>query len=169
MKIENPVDVIEQIDFCQSRPVFIDGGYLMVRNVRNAASKDAVSKTPLTSDKLMKRWFAAIGMGGVSLTGGVPVAQSYYGCALRNSKGQTPLDGVFDEYALENKFRGMNRCMTAISEETRYSFWLAFGILPDEQIQLEQYYDSLELSFGNKKSLVLDSHPIWGSENSPLT
>jgi len=103
------------------------------------------------------------------LTGGVPVAQSYYGCALRNSKGQTPLDGVFDEYALENKFRGMNRCMTAISEETRYSFWLAFGILPDEQIQLEQYYDSLELSFGNKKSLVLDSHPIWGSENSPLT
>jgi hypothetical protein len=34
-----------------------------------------------------------------------------------------------------------------VSEESRYSFWVAFGITPDQQANIEAYYDNVNLRY----------------------
>lgn len=158
MKVENPVYRVEHIDFCQSRPVCVDGEYLMVRNIRNSLSKDAVCKKNLNNEKVYYRWMSAVGQGGVAVNGGVPIAQSYYSCFERAGLGHKPLDDAIDPWNQANKYRGMNRKAVTVSDYTRYSFYLAFNITPDEQIAVEKYYDQLVLSYGLPQS-ELDDYP----------
>lgn len=142
MKIENPVDILEHIDFCQSRPVFDGENYLMVRNVRASLAKDSVSKKPLDSKKIFEKWSAAVGLGGVSCTSGIPVHAAFYGCILRSSNGAKPLENDPLQRSNRYKTRNMNRQQKHISPATRCSYWLAFGIEPDAQLSIENFYDN---------------------------
>jgi hypothetical protein len=144
MEFEKTVYDLEHVDFCKSRPVWTPKGYVMVRNVKRALSKDALSKIAFSSEKHVKRWYAAVGAGGVSLTGGIPVCQSYYDMYARSAEGQKPLD-IYDPWDLANKMKGMKRVRQDIAMRTRYSFWLAFGITPDEQQAIERVFDSTHL------------------------
>lgn len=141
MKMDKTVDTIEHIDFCQSRPVFDGKDYLMVRNVIASLSKDAVSKKPLDNPKIFEKWAAAVGAGGLSCTGGIPIHQSYYEVFVRSSNGAKPLVGDPLQRSNRYKTRGMERTKQDILPVTRCSYWLAFGIDPDSQIAIEKYYD----------------------------
>jgi len=155
MKMEHTVDVLEHIDFCQSRPVKVNGTYLMVRNVINALSKDSLAKKPLDNRKVFLRWIAAVGEGGLSMTGGIPVMQEYYSSLIRSACGARPLvgDPVQSDYDRGPK---MFREYESVSEETRYSFWLAFGIYPDDQRAIENYYRRFSLVFGVCEEELVD-------------
>jgi len=148
--IEPPVYVFEQIEFCQSQPVFdSDGGYTMVRKPRLSISKDAVALKPLDNLFIKRMWMAAIGDGGLALTSGIPVLQEYYSMYKRNSCGAKPLhdptmDGGFFRLSM-----GMKRSITPPSDQSRLSFWLAFGITPQEQLALESHYSNTTLTTGN--------------------
>jgi len=66
MVAEEPVYNIEEIEFCQTRPVFVGPGitdYIMVRNPHTAICKDTVSITPLDTDKQFRGWLNAVGTG----------------------------------------------------------------------------------------------------------
>lgn len=145
MKIEEPAYEIEHIDFCQSRPVWTPDGYIMIRNVLDALSKDSISKKNITDKTTYCRWMAAVGKGGISLNGGIPIAQSFYQMYDRLSNGAAPLPDVWDPYHMSHKFRGMERCLTSIDDRTRLSFFIAFGIAPEEQEAIELYYQELSL------------------------
>jgi len=154
MKMEKTVNVLEHIDFCQSRPVKVNGTYMMVRNVINALSKDSLSKKPLDNRKIFERWVSAVGQGGLSMTGGIPIMQEFYMAYIRSSNGAAPLvgDPVQADYDRGPK---MFRTYEPVAEETRYSFWLAFGIFPDHQRAIESYYREFSLEFGvNEEELV---------------
>lgn len=146
MKMEEPVRVFEQIEFCQTRPVLGSDGWRMVRIPQIAMAKDCVSLTPISLQVEYEGWMAAVGLGGLSLTGGIPVWQAFYGAFIRASNGAKPRED--DQHTgfkmlgvgLEPKFR-------PITQQSRYSFYLAFGITPDMQVALEQHYDSLNLQF----------------------
>ncbi len=159
MKMEKFVDVLEHVDFCQSRPVFDGKKYIMVRNVRAALSKDSLSRKPLDNHKIFKMWLAAVGLGGIAMNGGIPIMQAYYELLLRSSDGSRPLVGDPTQSAYDYRGMGMNRVVSAIAAETRYSFWLAFNITPDEQRAIEQYYDCFELRFGERPDL-LNRYPL---------
>lgn len=145
MKFEEPVDLIEHIDFCQSRPIFDGVKYLMVRNVVASLSKDAVSKKPLDNKKIFEKWSAAVGQGGISCTGGIPIQQNFYQCLLRASNGAKPLENDPLQRSARFKTANMNRTITSVSPETRASYWLAFGIEPDAQILIEEFYDNFSI------------------------
>lgn len=147
---EKPVYVLEKVEFCQSYPILgADGQYLMVRDPRVCISKDLVAIKPLDNKKLALRWLAAVGEGGQSLSSGIPVMQEFYTCLKRNSGGAKALSDPTLEGGFQRLSAGMNYKYTKISPETRYSFWLAFGITPSEQVALEDYYIGILFTSGS--------------------
>lgn len=167
MKVEKPVYELEHIVFCQSQPVFDGEKYLMVRDPHTALKKDCCSIKPLDTCSMYRKWLIAVGDGGLSLTGGIPLWQNFYrklaryGSTLPLPKKKSKLteDPVMDT-GLKRLAMRMERTFVEPTPETRYSFWRAFGITPDEQIAMEQYYDDEE------------SDPIWVTplegDDSPL-
>jgi hypothetical protein len=131
MKVEKPVFDLEKVEFCQMRPVLTSRGYIMVRRPDVVVTKDVcVVRGGMTYQKL-EQWFHAQRDGGLALCGDVPVLSSFYKCFPAGDSG-----GVESEYSAPHKFKS-DRQYGGIGYEARYSFWLAFGLTPDEQLALE--------------------------------
>lgn len=149
MVSESPVDVIEQVVFCQAQPVFDGSAYIMVRDPRVAISKDATIITDIPNNKVFKRWCSAVGQGGISMTGGIPVWQEFYSLLYRYSGGARPLDHLSMQAGVRIMGRGMDRKSTNISELARVSFYRAFGVIPEAQVAIEEQYRQQTLEFEN--------------------
>lgn len=157
MKVEKPCYILEQVDFCQSRPVFDGESYVMCRNPEKSLSKDSVSKTSLTSDKFFRRWIKAVGECGISVSGGLPVMQHYYNALIRSAGNVKALPRdhpAFKDYTAY-KIMGMHRKYKPVSDAVRVSFSLAFGISPSAQESIELFYDNLEINFSKDLNLFL--------------
>lgn len=146
--------VFEQIDFCQTRPVFVNGAVRLVRHVENSICKDLISLSPIISAKHYDEWRNAVGLGGLSLTSGVPVMQSFYEMIRRGvrltSRRKKVVQGVTNT-GFDFLSQGMVSKSATITDCTRTSFFKAFGILPDHQIELEEAFGRTEpLSFGRR-------------------
>jgi len=146
MKVEATVDVLERLEFCQTRPVCINGQYRMIRNLHQSMSKDLHSLNDLRSDVAKHQWLDAVGKGGRVLNDGVPVLKEFFkqfpqGVEARhNSDLSVQLKEAFlYKFNREAKFTD-----ATCSPETRYSFWLAFGLTPDEQIALERGFHPID-------------------------
>jgi len=160
MVCEKAVYELEHIDFCQGSPVWTPEGYIMVRNPRTALVKDTISLTKFESERHWKRWMASVSDCGLSLAGGIPVMQEFYACLGRSSGGAKRFEKG-PGGGLEHLSRGMRREYGEIAERTRYSFWLAFGLTPAEQLATEHLYADVRLDYGSNQlvneSLVFDS------------
>lgn len=151
--LEPVVKIFEQIEFCQSQPVMnYDGRYTMVRDVRKSLGKDAVALKPLDNENIKKSWMAAVGMGGMALTSGFPVLQTYYQAFLRGSDNARPLVDTTMEGGFFRLSVGMESTYVEPTPQTRLSFWLAFGISPAEQLCLEEHYRKITLGYGDLRS-----------------
>lgn len=160
MKVEKPVYTLEKVEFCQAHPVFDGEKYIMVRDIRAALVKDTYSIKPIDTEGVMRKWLIAIGDGGMSLTGGIPIWQEFYntlataGSKLAPSKTRKS-QGINYDPTMDSGMRRlaerMNRNYTTIHPRARYSFWLAFDIAPDEQLAMEGFYRSR------------GSAPIWSA------
>jgi hypothetical protein len=138
---ETPVHVLEQVEFCQARPVRCANGWRMVRDPRVAMSKDCVSLLGWDSPTAFASWAAAIGGCGLSLTRGVPVWEAWYE-RLQRCGGVATMgaEEIVWDSGLGYMARGVEAC--SVDAEARYSFYRAFGILPDMQQALETEYSS---------------------------
>lgn len=135
---EPTVDIFERIVFCQAQPVKVGGRYRMVRDPWTAMSKDCVSLLGWDTEEQFETWRSAIGTCGHELTRGVPVWEAFY-IALKGRTGRVGgIERVYDSGLgyMASGVRQDARC----DPETRYSFWLAFGITPDLQIAMEESY-----------------------------
>lgn len=146
MKVEEPVYDLERVEFCQTRPVKVNGAYRMVRNVHQSLSKDLHSLNDLKSEKAVREWVHAVGSGNRCLCDGVPVMQKFFEC-FPASSGPNSRSDMAQMFKEQNayKFARTGRNLGVITHEARYSFWLAFGLLPDEQIALENDFHPLSL------------------------
>lgn len=157
MVVEDPSYALEEIEFCQTRPVFDGSEWVMCRNPWTAIAKDCVlAKNPQgVSDTYLKSWMGAVGTGGMSLTGGMPVFQSFYGMMQRSGQGarrarknRSGSRGRVSKHDVSamlpwymRNVGGGQRQAGDISPECRASFYFAFGVTPDEQVELEKFYD----------------------------
>lgn len=146
--LEPPVYDFERLEFCQTHPIFDGVAYTMVRNLR-AFDKDGCIMIPINSERTLKEWLGAVGDAGMSLTGGIPIWQEFYSVYQRSAEalssvkrrtGSNFLDQAAFETGMLMSAKGMTRTYGDVSEEARYSFWLAFGITPDHQKALEAQY-----------------------------
>jgi len=145
MKVEPTVDVLERLEFCQTRPVLVDGAYRMVRNLHQSLSKDLHSLNDLAHVQSREAWIDAVGKGGRVMNDGVPVLKAFFKCfptgagAHDNSDLAEHLREAYKyKFSREGKFHDLDP-----TPESRYSFWLAFGLLPDEQTALEKGFSPL--------------------------
>jgi len=121
----------------------------MSRDPRVSLSKDLTSTLDLSNPRTLSLWHDAMNKGGRALTVGLPIFTQFYNmfpCGnIKMGINETTLNDVFSS--------GLWRLAPAtpqqgreVTPEARYSFWLAFGILPDHQILLETRFSSMNLS-----------------------
>jgi len=138
MKVEEPVRVFEKIEFCQTHPLWTPSGWVMCRDGLVAMAKDCHSVLPLEQRTMALGYATAVGECGLAMAGGVPVFQEFYLALLRMGRGVR----IGKHPALESGFArlsaGMARKVADVDDNTRVSFWEAFGILPSLQVQLEE-------------------------------
>lgn len=163
MKVEEPVYELEQVEFCQTRPVFTSKGWVMVRDPRVAMAKDLTANCDLSTLPVRAAWTHAMRCGGLALTDGVPVWPQFY--RMFPSSGVPGKKYTQELHRLtESGFAKMTQGLKYEAEptlpESRYSFWLAFGINPDEQVALENYFRTISLNSGDPEVLPLNSEPV---------
>lgn len=143
MKVEEPAFIPEQIEFCQARPVYDGAGWTMVRNVHTILSKDGVCTVKdYAFTTLARSWLGSVGECGLAMYGGMPVLQAFYQAFLRN--GCTDRDlAIVAETGMAHLARGMHRSCGVVGDETRVSFWRAFGITPTQQREIEEYLSTV--------------------------
>jgi len=132
---ERPVYCFEEIQFCQTQPVLLSTGWRMIRDPRVSMSKDRISIHKWDDENNFNEWRNAIATCGLHLCTGVPMLEAWYRKLWVPHQGTRYKDIVRRE--------GLGRLSLNISSEavitetTRYSFYLAFGILPDQQRAFE--------------------------------
>lgn len=147
MKVEPTVDVFERIEFCQAHPVWNGSNWVMCRNHRVAQAKDCVSIKPLDNKSVFDRWRRSVGLCGLSLTGGIPVQQEFYEAFARGTEKVEALTDPTLETGMAILARGMSEQYREPTPLARYSYWLAFGVTPDEQEAIEGFYRDRDLVY----------------------
>lgn len=137
MKVEDPVSILEQVEFCQMRPVKIAHGYMMTRNWDVVLSKDLVTLLDIPNEKRFKQWMTAISQGGLSVATGIPILQAFYEqLDFGVDVGKIRQHGAFDHSSTSWAY-GLCPKSSPILPDTRVSFGLAFGLSESEQLVLE--------------------------------
>jgi len=147
MTVEPPVYILEQVEFCQMRPIATATGYTMVRNFNTAREKDSICLNPISGPTSMQKWLFAIGECGLALCAGIPVMQSLYQCYMRNGLPSNVNNSVQMQSGMAMLRRKLESVAKPITDATRVSFMQAWNVTPDEQIALERYYDGLILEY----------------------
>lgn len=151
MKVEDPVYEFEKVEFCQTQPIFDGNRWLMCRKPSAVFSKDTTFLQPYQSRKQIANWLHAVGLGGLRLTGGLPVLQNFYRAYLRYGKpGLIPKDHM--SWYMRQQGVGMDRDFGPVTPEARHSFFRAFGITPDEQEVLESKIDQWKFTFDRQET-----------------
>lgn len=145
MTVEAPVFFFEELEFCQTKPVYDGSSWIMCRKPHTAITKDSVMLAPWDTPSVFRGWLDAVGTGGIALTGGLPVFQSFYNSYIRSGKKRA-IPGELLPWSFTNLCRGMKRTPGVVRPEARCSFYEAFGITPCEQLALEAYYDRFYVS-----------------------
>lgn len=139
MVVEQPVDQIERIEFCQSNPIHMGSGqYKMCRNPKVCMSKDCHTVLDVSNPVALQKFLGSVGNCGLALAAGVPILQEFYKCMIRSSgggvMGQTD---ILESTGLYYMSRGMELKEQDVSDDARVSFWVAYGVDPTMQELLE--------------------------------
>jgi len=144
MEVEAPCYVFEECEFCQMHPVRVAGEWVMVRSPMAALSKDSMMLGFPSSQ--YPAWLHAVGTAGSSLYGDMPI----YGTLYERFTQQGVLTNIRNQGAMETGFLRMVRRTRQphISDDTRISFALAFGISPAVQSAMEDWCRAMDLRVG---------------------
>lgn len=149
MKVEEPVREFEEIEFCQTKPVLSSFGWVMTRNPHVAMAKDATANCDISTKKVFDTWCDAMHCGGTALTAGLPVWPQFYAMYPRNTSRSTHEQtiGGLTESGMWRLRGELTYRRGEVGPVQRESFWKAFGILPDDQLLLEQQFARRHLEY----------------------
>lgn len=158
MVMEDYVDVIEHIEFCQQHPVWDGTSWRLVRNPKVCTTKDSMNVKRFQTFSEYVGWTGAVGKCNLALTSGMPMLQDHALAMINNSLSlpeRYPQEKVkaykpSRQEAYRRKFagaHGMDSVAVPITEDARFSFYLAFDILPDVQIEKEAEYRNVQLEY----------------------
>jgi hypothetical protein len=144
MKQEPTVYELEKIEFCQAHPIHMgEGLYIMVRNLEASLAKDSLALIQATTPEMVPAWCRSVGDAGTAMCGGVPVLDAFYKMYRRSGHVVDRWRKSYEVRGFEYMAANMNRRGMPVLPETRLSYYIAFGILPDEQEALERHFDSM--------------------------
>lgn len=134
---EDPVYIFERLEFCQMHPVFVDGDWRMVRKPSVAIEKDTTCILQLDGDQYLN-WLAGVAQCGLAACDGVPVMGAFYKSLQLASAGYSP--GHVELTGMHYLSKGMHAKGAQVTDEARFSFYLAYGLTPADQEALEESF-----------------------------
>ncbi len=158
LKIEAAVFELERIDFCQTSPVWTPDGYMMVRNPLKGLSKDQISFDNITDETQWRQACRLIGECGMHLAGHMPMYCALYR-KMVDIGGEIPLKNIeVERCGMWWLSRGLDYSGRPVHEETRFSFWKAFGVIPDVQREWELSMERREVHYEPTRSGHMNCH-----------
>jgi len=150
--IEGVSEELETVRFCQSNPIEVTPGeWVMVRDYNVSRVKDGTNLRRMRDKAEFDEWRSAIAGCGLALCSGVPVMQEFY---LAMTRGVAPVHKDVYRCGADFLARGMCSRVRDVSESARVSFFMAFGVTPDEQEKMEAYYRGITMSFKTTEESV---------------
>ncbi len=162
LKIENIARTLEDVEWCQSKPVFDGERWKFVRNPFKVMSCCLVGTRWYRQPPRVRREFlAGLAICEASLNAGVPVLQEYAKALARNSHGATARfdtnSGEWWRYVREMRVRKTD----IITDESRLSFAQAFGISVEDQ----HHYEATLSQWNFSVSSDVVSSESWNPES----
>lgn len=164
MKVEPPVRVFERIEFCQTQPVYDGNQYVMCRKPQVVMTKDFTSLKNVNTVGAWRFYCQAISDCGIAAYGNIPVLGAMYNVLNvggRRSKKFKELNG-----GLEWMAHGMTNTLTEPHYLSRVSFFRAFGITPDHQVGIEEWYNNQTLRYNPGPLLSITKHTLLPIETN---
>lgn len=162
MAVEEPCYTFEEIEFCQTHPIWVGpkfDDYLMTRHPVKAIAKDTACTHPWQTEKVFAGWMHAVGTGGMAMAGQIPIFQDFYKSFI--AAGTYRMKTADPQgWGVKMLGLGLSRSYGVIDPLTRASFYWAFGITPDEQICAEEFYGSMKLSTSLSTGEVTFQEPL---------
>nr|UYZ32451.1 RNA-dependent RNA polymerase [Alternaria dianthicola umbra-like virus 1] len=161
MVLENPVTTMEHIRFGQSAPVEVSSGrWTMVRSWDKVVSHMTSSHAHLQQPAFALPFLRGVAQCELALHQGLPVAQFMARNIIARTEGVKAVgDSFYRDYEVMGVSLG-DRHKSRFVEPTmtcRESFARAFGLEPDQQLQLERDLEGLTIDVGP-----------WQPEESPF-
>lgn len=150
---------IEEVDFCQSRPVQVNGVWTMIRNPWKVLTKVGMTHHKDSVAAYKKRLFTTATCEGM-LAIGVPILQAYaraliVNCTAQMSKRQLKrgfMRGEVLSYRMQHLIKEPKEYSDQdVSIATRRSFEKAFGISVQEQLMCEKYLGEWSFDLTNHR------------------
>lgn len=158
LTIEDPVFVMEHIEFCQSRPVqFGESSWMMVRNIAKALNQDEtfLHNRPWASLDEIRH---ATGVCGLALYEGCPILDAFYRSMLGSNVRAETVTRLCKEAGGWQYHASKRRQCDVDVDVARASVYRAFGYLPDHQIAIE---DEMRARVFSKTLLVqIEPKPV---------
>jgi len=135
MTMEDPVYELDQLEFCQSHPVKTPDGWIMVPNIDNL-NKFGVA---LVDKSKIDDWIREVGVAGRLWLAGIPIWYQYF-CQYPHDGKESSRPALTEQnaWSLYWNSLGIAERSLEVAEETRVSFYNAFGITPQEQRAAEE-------------------------------
>lgn len=158
-----------EVEFCQCRPIEVKPGlWRMVRKPERVLSRGTSTIRKYFGVGWL-RLLTSMGKCELAMNSGVPILQSFAQYLLRHGRGFKPcvIDDPWTEIRAKLEPFYQHPRVFEITNEARVSFSLAFGIPPESQVFLEQYFDKLDSSHhvdrlvGQQIDCGLDEQEIW--------
>jgi hypothetical protein len=150
MTVEEPAFEPEQVEFCQSRPVFDGQQWVLCRAPQKALNTDGFVPYHLSRVGALIH-IRAVGLCGLSLAAGLPIFDVFYSSLVAHGRtgrwDPVALGGICYQHRLQVK-AGNVAHSRPVHPDARISFWRAFGIHPDEQLVMEELIRSCDWASG---------------------
>lgn len=138
---EPPVYEFEHIEFCQTKPLYCNGVWRMVRNVKTCLLKDVTNVNNGHDEKQYRAWLKDVANCGIAFAGDCPVFCKFYRMLARFGV-EGNYNGKGHEWSCYGRLsKHLSLTSNTPDDVGRYSFWLQTGISPDAQVELENYFD----------------------------
>lgn len=139
---EPVVDVFEQIEFCQTHPILTSNGWFMCRSPYSLLTKDHVC-IRYKEGEAFEQWLGAIG-SVAPVFSGVPCHRNVYAAFARCAKPKRQRSIEREDVSWSFRHLYKTGSTGAITDDTRFSYYLAFGVTPQDQVAIEKHYDAIE-------------------------
>jgi hypothetical protein len=113
---------------------------------------------PIDTEANWGSWVRSVSESGIAGFAGMPIFQSFYELYSRSSKGHKINKLHRADGGLKLASKGMHRKARPIDDYTRYSFWLAWGILPEAQVHTEDMFAAMHIHYHDP---VLSYESLW--------
>jgi hypothetical protein len=142
VKLENIARSPEEMTFCRTQPVWDGETWTLVRDPRIYLSKDILTTKSIQNEAAWNTQRRSVAFSGKAIAGNLPVYCEFYKMLMRGAE-EGAVDKNQRNSGLWRWARGMSRQFAPPTDASRFSFFKAFGITPDQQVILEEYYRSI--------------------------